>query len=159
MSDSIVIARAGVEDAEAILRLQSLAYRSEAMIYDDFSIPPLTQTLEHLQSEFKRKVILIANANGQIVGSVRAYQMNHTCYVERLLVHPNFQNRGIGKRLMNQIEKDFASANRFELFTGHKSEKNIRLYSKLGYKIFKQEIVTDRLTFVFMEKKTSCSLT
>jgi ribosomal protein S18 acetylase RimI-like enzyme len=123
------------------------------MIYDDFSIPPLTQTLENLQSEFKRKTILIATANGRIVGSVRAYQINHTCYVERLAVHPDFQKRGIGKRLMNQIEQDFGSANRFELFTGHKSEKNIRLYSKLGYKIFKQEVVMDRLSFVFMEKR------
>src|SRR5208283_5305475 len=113
-----MIARAGLNDAEAILRLQKLAYHSEAMIYDDFSIPPLTQTLENLQSEFGTKIILTATANGRIVGSVRAHQVKRTCYVERLIVHPDFQNRGVGTRLMKQIEQDFVSANRFELFTG-----------------------------------------
>jgi len=157
MPDSfdVIITRSELEDAEAIVALQKLAYESEALIYDDFTIPPLTQTLENLQSEFNTKTILKAVADGRIVGSVRAYQMNHTCYVERLIVHPDFQGRGIGTRLMNEIEEQFATTSRLELFTGHKSEKNIRLYSKLGYKIFKREPVTDRLTFVFMEKRLS----
>src|SRR5208282_3059421 len=157
MPDSfdVIITRSELEDAEAIVALQKLAYESEALIYDHFTIPPLTQTLENLQSEFNTKTILKAVADGRIVGSVRAYQMNHTCYVERLIVHPDFQGRGIGTRLMNEIEEQFATTSRLELFTGHKSEKNIRLYSKLGYKIFKREPVTDRLTFVFMEKRLS----
>ena len=32
-----------IEDSEAILTLQRLAYQSEAAIYDDFTIPPLTR--------------------------------------------------------------------------------------------------------------------
>jgi hypothetical protein len=35
-----------------------------------------------------------------------------------------------------------------------KSERNIRLYQKLGYRIFRDERVNDRLTMVFMEKTT-----
>jgi hypothetical protein len=35
------ISPAAVDDAEAILALQRLAYQSEAAIYDDFTIPPL----------------------------------------------------------------------------------------------------------------------
>ena len=34
-----------IEDAAEILALQKLAYRSEAEIYNDFSIQPLLQTL------------------------------------------------------------------------------------------------------------------
>jgi len=38
---NILIERATISDAEEILALQKLAYRSEAEIYHDFNIPPL----------------------------------------------------------------------------------------------------------------------
>src|SRR5208282_2459862 len=148
-----IIIQARFEDAATILELQKLAYRSEAAIYDDYSIPPLTQTLQNLQSEFDAKTFLKAVIGDRIVGSVRCYQMNRTCYVERLIVHPDFQRRGVGTKLLNRIEELFPTANRFELLTGHRSESNIQLYSRLGYRIFKRESVTERLIFVYMEKR------
>jgi predicted NUDIX family phosphoesterase len=47
------IERALIEDAPAILALQKLAYQSEARIHNDYSIQPLTQTLDELGSEFE----------------------------------------------------------------------------------------------------------
>jgi hypothetical protein len=44
----MVIEKAVVNDAEKILSLQKIAYRSEAEIYDDFTIPPLKQTSEEI---------------------------------------------------------------------------------------------------------------
>ena len=149
-----LIIQARFEDAATILELQKLAYRSEAAIYDDYSIAPLTQTLQNLQSEFDTKTFLKSVISGRIFGSVRGYQMSHTCYAERLIVHPNFQRRGMGTKLLKRIEELFPTASRFELFTGHRSESNIRLYSKLGYRIFKREPMTERLTFVYMEKRS-----
>ena len=148
------IVQARFEDAATILELQKLAYRSEAAIYYDYSIAPLTQTLQNLQSEFDTKTFLKAVIGDRIFGSVRGYQLNHTCYVERLIVHPDFQRRGMGTKLLKRIEEIFPTAYRFELFTGHRSESNIRLYSKLGYRIFKREPMTERLTFVYMEKRS-----
>ncbi len=40
-----------IEDAPDILTLQHLAYQTEAVLYSDFAIPPLTQTLEDLQGD------------------------------------------------------------------------------------------------------------
>ena len=73
---------------------------------------------------------------GCIVGSVRAYLSEGTCYVGRLIVDPGVQNQGIGTRLMSEIEQAFSHAARFELFTGHLSERNLYLYHKLGYRPF-----------------------
>ena len=42
------IERALIEDAEDILVLQRQEYQSEAALYDDATIPPLTQTLDTL---------------------------------------------------------------------------------------------------------------
>jgi ribosomal protein S18 acetylase RimI-like enzyme len=154
------ISRASPDDAPAILELQKLAYQSEARLYNDWTIPPLTQTLDELISDFTTKICLKAQVEGKIVGSVRGHQVGDTCYIERLIVHPNFQGQGIGTALMVQIESYFDSLSerlrqrvrRFELFTGHKSDRNIRLYERLGYQIFKHEKIAETLSFAFMEK-------
>jgi len=148
-----MIERAVTDDAEKILSLQKIAYQSEAEIYDDFTIPPLTQTLEEVKKDFEGQVFLKAVTDGRIIGSVRAFVKEGTCYVGRFIVHPDFQNRGIGTHLMNRIEKDFKKAKRFEIFTGHKSERNLYLYEKLGYKRFKTVKANEKLTIVYLEKR------
>ena len=147
------ISQASIGDGEAILKLQKIAYQSEAQLYNDFSISPLMQTLDQIKADFATKVFLKTVSGSDIVGSVRGYQEKGTCYVERLIVDPAFQNQGIGTALMRHIESAFAEAKRFELFTGHRSEKNIHLYQKLGYQEFRREKATENLTFVFLEKR------
>jgi ribosomal protein S18 acetylase RimI-like enzyme len=143
---------ASIEDAASILELQNQAYNSEAEIYDDFAIPPLLQTLDDLKREFTTKTVSKAVLNGQLVGSVRAWEQGGTCYIERLIVHPEFQDHGIGTKLMHDIENCFPETKRFELFTGHKSERNINLYRKLGYQVFAHQRINDNLSFIYMEK-------
>ena len=147
-----IIAPTTVGDAKEILALQKLAYQSEAQIYQDYAIPPLTQTLEEIEADLKRQLFLKASVSGQIVGSVRAYAQQGTCFIGRLIVHPDYQNRGIGSKLMREIEKRFPQVKRYELFTGQRSERNLHLYQKLGYKIVRDERVSEKLTLVLLEK-------
>jgi ribosomal protein S18 acetylase RimI-like enzyme len=140
------------EDAEEILALQKLAYQNEARLYNDYTIPPLTQTLDEIEAEFANHKFLKVVLETRIIGSVRAKCLEATCYIRRLIVHPDYQGQGIGSALMREIEKHYANAERLELFTGHKSEGNIRLYQRLGYSIFKKEQVTKTLSLVFMQK-------
>lgn len=149
----MIVERANVEDAEEILALQKLAYQSEAAIYNDDTIPPLTQTLEEIEADFAEQVFLKVVVDGRIVGSVRTHVQEGTCVVGRLIVHPDFQNQGIGVMLLNGIEETFCDAGRFELFTGSRSEKNLYLYQKLGYRIFRSEELTDKVSLVFLEKR------
>ena len=148
----MLIRQSSVDDAAKILKLQKLAYQSEAAIYNDYAIPPLTQTLEAMEDDFESKIFLVAEIDGRVIGSVRGFVEEETCYIARLIVHPDFQNQGIGTRLLNEIEKVFSDARRFELFTGHRSEKNLYLYQKLGYRIFRSEDITENLTLVYLEK-------
>jgi ribosomal protein S18 acetylase RimI-like enzyme len=148
-----IISTAGVEDASAILDLQKLAYQSEACLYDDWSIPPLTQTLEGIRTEFDGKVFLKASHGSSLVGSVRAAYRNDVCEIGRLVVHPEYQRQSIGTRLMHAVEALFPHAARFELFTGERSVGNIRLYERLGYRIVRSERLSPAVTLVYMEKR------
>jgi ribosomal protein S18 acetylase RimI-like enzyme len=148
----ITISRAEKRDAEAILALQKLAYQSEAMLYDDWSIPPLVQSIESLREEFDSLLILKAESGGRTVGSVRARLADGICAIGRLAVHPDFQGAGIGSRLLGAIEARFPGASRYELFTGSRSAANIRLYQRLGYVIRGTETLSPQVSLIFLEK-------
>lgn len=138
-------------DLAEIMALQKLAYSSEAQIYNNFTIQPLVQTLQSLEEEAAGSIVLKAVENRQITGSVRAYVKDGTCHIGKLIVHPDYQNKGLGKKLLQAVEKCFAGV-RYELFTGHLSAKNLALYKKLGYKSIRAEKFNDDLQFVYLEK-------
>ena len=129
-----------------------MAYQSEAKLFGNMDIPPLKQTIEELYNEFQKGTILKALDDiGVIIGSVRAYQENGTVYIGKLMVHPKMQRKGIGTKLLLEIEREYPNQ-RYELFTSTKSISNIRLYERLGYKIFKEETVSQELQFVYLQK-------
>jgi ribosomal protein S18 acetylase RimI-like enzyme len=147
------IEKATFDDLPKILSLQKLAYLSEAKLVNNFSIQPLTQTLEELEKEFLQ-VTILKFENGktnEIIGSVRFFESCGRAHVGKLMVHPDCQNSGLGTKLLEAVEAHCKSKI-FELFTSSKSEKNIRLYKKIGYKEFRREAVSDELEFIFLEK-------
>jgi len=144
--------RATLDDAAQILDLQKRAYESEAKLYNDWTLPPLTQTLTELQEEFAASVVLKALAGDRLVGSVRAREAEGLCQVGRLIVEPEFQGRGIGTMLMRHIESLFPGARVFELFTGSRSQGNLRLYERLGYKRAREKVMSPSVTLIFLEK-------
>jgi ribosomal protein S18 acetylase RimI-like enzyme len=146
------ISVASVFDAEAVLALQRLAYESEARLYGDWTIPPLTQTIESLRDEIATSVVLKATAEERLVGSVRARVTSGVCAIGRLIVHPDFQRRGLGSKLLQDVEARFPGAARFELFTGSRSEANVRLYQRHGYTITRTQTLSATVSLVFLEK-------
>ena len=152
----MIIKKASFNDLERILDLQKLAYISEAELYDDYSIEPLKQNIEEIRIEYEKGIILKAlNNDKDIIGSIRAYKNNDIVFIQKLIVHPDFQNNGIGKCLLKSIEKYFTDINsniEFRLFTGYKSSKNLYLYKKLGYIEFKSEKISENLEFIHFKK-------
>lgn len=149
----MVITKAAEEDLQAILALQYLAYQSEAKLFSSSDIPPLKQTLQELRSEYEKGTILkVVHEDDKIVGSVRAYCDNDTVYIGKLIVHPDWQRKGIGTKLLLEIEHRYPNK-RYELFTSTRSKGNIQLYERLGYKSFQEKNMNDELRFVYLEKK------
>ena len=140
------------KDLAQILALQQSCYLDEAKLYNDFSIPPLTQTPSSIKEDFQKETFLKVESEGKIIGSVRGYVDADTCKIGRLIVAKAYRKQGIGKKLMHAIEAHFENAKRFELFTGHKSERNLAIYHKLGYTECSRQKVNARLTLIFLEK-------
>jgi N-acetylglutamate synthase-like GNAT family acetyltransferase len=153
--DDIHIERAELKDLPEILSLQKIAYLSEAAIYNDYSIPPLTQDIDSIIEEFHQGIFLKAMLHNKIAGSIRAHVLGDTCFINKLIVDNAHQNKSIGTMLMKRIEEEFKNVSRYELFTGHKSEKNLYLYRKLGYTDFSNKPVNKALILVFLEKRNS----
>lgn len=151
----MIITKANQYDLPLILELQYLAYQSEAKLFNNPNIPPMKQTLQDIEAEYQKGIVLkVLDEDETILGSVRAYRENDTVYVGKLIVHPAWQRQGIGTRLLLQVEREYPNQ-RYELFTSTRSGNNIRLYERLGYKKFKEEVITDELHFVFLEKCSS----
>jgi predicted N-acetyltransferase YhbS len=146
------IIRAEESNLQAILELQYLAYQGEAKLLDDFTIPPLKQTIEEVQQEFTKGIFLKAvDESNELIGSVRAWQESDTVYIGKLIVQPKLQSRGIGSALVKAIEREF-KCRRYEIFTSVKSIRTIQLYEHLGYVKFREQKISDKLTLVFLEK-------
>jgi predicted N-acetyltransferase YhbS len=149
------ISQATVADAGQILALQKRAYESEARTYNDWSIPPLSQSLGALVEEIEKTTVLKATEGQQIIGSVRATAQNGVCSIGRLIVEPERQGQGVGTKLLHAIEAAYPNANRFELFTGSRSDGNIRLYRRHGYEITETKQISEQVTLVFMGKRAT----
>ena len=85
--------------------------------------------------------------------SMRGYALNDSAYLSRVLVHPYFRGRGIGRRLVEKTEKAFPNAKRFEVKTGHRSERNLFQFRAQGYQEFKTEPFTPAITWVYLQKE------
>lgn len=149
----IAILAASISDAAGILGIQKLAFHGQAILYDDFTLPPLVQTIEELIQDFRTHVFLKAISDGKIVGSVRGRREGDICFISRLIVDPDYQNRCIGTKLMLAIENKFGKVPRYELFTGHKSERNLALYTRLGYREFARKPQSANVMLICMEKR------
>lgn len=149
----VSIRDAAPADAAAIADLTRRAFAQQAALYADDTLPPLADTAETVLDAMNRGVVLVTeDAAGAVVGSVRGEFRGECCLVGRLVVEPAMQGRGIGRALASALEERFASAGRFEIITGHRSEPALHLYESLGYTRERTEYVHDRLTLVFLAK-------
>lgn len=151
---TVSIERAGVGDAGEVLTLQRAAYVTEAQLYGDPHLPPLTQTLDELVSELSVGTCLKATSGQRIVGAVRARHAGDIWHIGRLMVAPDQQGLGIGTSLLRAVEAEApAPVATFALFTGADSASNVRLYERCGYSVVRRESLPRGPGLVHLEKR------
>ena len=145
MTSNYKIIKAEYNDLPEILILQKKAFLPEAQFYNNFNTEPLIQTLQSIQDDFKNHLFLKAiSEDKKIIGSVKGSETDKVCWISRLIVNPDYQNKGIGRKLISAIEKEFSAVNCYLLYTAADNIKNISLYESLGYKIH-EELMDDHI--------------
>jgi ribosomal protein S18 acetylase RimI-like enzyme len=152
MDNSIQFAAACQDDANEILVLQRSAYQDQPDTSRTVMIPPLCETIDDVRRAISDRFVIKATQNGQIVASARGKLIDGTCHIERVIVHPTLQKRGLGKRIMQALEAQFEDAGRFELFTEMTNRRNIHFYSQLGYRPFMTRPRPGTPALVYLEK-------
>lgn len=141
-------------DLEDVLKLQKKSFKEVAKLIGNDNLLPLHQTLSQIQREVEQGVILkYVNEENCIIGSVRGYVDScNICHIGKLIVDPNFQNQGIGKALMAEIESQFSFCLKYTLFTGESTPNTHQLYSKIGYQVVEKKVLNG-INMIIMEKK------
>lgn len=130
----------GAGDAGEVLTLQRAAYVTEAQAHGDLNLPALRQSLCELSTELGREDVLAVGWRddmGRLLAAVRATvaaEDGSFAEIGRLAVAPDRQGQGLGSRLLDAVEDRLpASVREMRLFTGERSEANLRLYRRHGY--------------------------
>ena len=123
-------------DAGELLTLQKACWVQEQEANPGVEIPPLHETLDDVLAWMQEWTVLVLRRGGRLIGAARGRAHGELWDVGRLMVAPDLQGQGIGRRLLTAIEAaappDVTS---YELFTGASSTRNQRLYRRAGYSL------------------------
>ncbi|MBP7689472.1 MAG: GNAT family N-acetyltransferase [Thermoflexales bacterium] len=91
-----------------------------------------------------------------IIGGAIVFRVRPGDYkLGRIYLDPEFQNRGLGSSVMQLIEQQFPTAERWTLDTPHWAKRNHHFYEKLGYVKVREEAIEELggLRLFFYEKE------
>ena len=126
------IRRATDRDFPEILKVQATAFGEYQGTYEVSAWTK--ETLENITTNALDKVILVAEWEAQLVGSVRFWVAGGVCVIRLLSVSPAYQGRGIGKALMQEIERLATDAHKLYVCTMLTTSRNVALFLRLGYR-------------------------
>lgn len=141
---SFIIRQAEESDAESVYRILQQAFREYAQITGQTQLEALRETVDDVRKEIAEKVVFIAVIDDEIVGTVRLDIQEDKAYLSRFAVGHDSRNIGIGKALMNAVDKYLISkgVREVNLHTASKHTVLMRFYYGRGF--FVEAIETDR---------------
>ncbi len=121
-------------------------------LYDAVGWEAYTQNTESLKRAFEKSTyVLVALIDEQVVGVARSISDEVSIhYLQDILIHPDFQKKGIGRELLNLILERFKDVRTHMILTDDE-EKQLKFYESLGYKNTKSLKNTPLNTFVMMK--------
>jgi predicted N-acetyltransferase YhbS len=149
------IRRATREDAEIILAIQKRAFAEEGRRCKNWTIPPLTESLDAIIDHIETQTVFVACNGTQVIGSARGLSAGAECTIRGVSVEPEHQGSGVGSRLLRALESSYPAATRFELLTNTCLPGNVRFYERHGYVVAELRRFTETIELAFMTKAGS----
>lgn len=124
------------DDLAELVVLQRCCWVQEALINDTLDHPALRETHDEVLAWTKTWTTLVVRRRARLVAAVRGRTEGASWEIGRLMVAPDLAGRGIGSHLLRLIEGCApAHTEQLVLFTGARSERNIRMYQNAGYRL------------------------
>ena len=136
--------------AVEILKVQTASYQVESRLIEYPDFPPLWETAEKLRASGERFVVCRL---GQAVAGAASFAVNAgAADICRLVVSPEHFGKGIGSGLVRCVERLCRACRRITVSTAWRNTPAVKLYEKLGYRVFRRWHLPDRLELVEFEK-------
>jgi tRNA (guanine37-N1)-methyltransferase len=133
--EEVEVRTATAGDAGELLTLQLACWVSEARANQTLDIPPLLEDLRDVLAWLGEWTTFVVRSGPRLVGAVRGRLVGDTWQIGRLMVAPDLRGRGLGRWLLEHVEAAAPpEARRLSLFTGMRSEDNLRMYRRAGYR-------------------------
>ena len=133
---AIRIRKAKHRDATAIESLLYESFLEHERAYTPEAFHITTPGKRQIESRIKQGTVWVALHTNVIAGTVSVHPEGEALHIRSMAVRPSMRGRGIGKLLLQRVEK-FASANRYKrliLNTTPFLASAIRLYERFGFR-------------------------
>ena len=154
----IELLRAGVDDAKELHAMQVESFRVLFEKYQDFDTSPANESVEKVEARLKQNFtyyyfICIGMQKAGAIRIVDKKESGKNKRISPIFILPEFQGQGIAQKAIRLCEEIHGKEG-WELDTILQEPKNCHLYEKMGYRqTGKTEVINERLTLVFYEKK------
>jgi ribosomal protein S18 acetylase RimI-like enzyme len=139
MNYSFIIRKATIEDAPAISTIMQESFKKYMQDTGlSGTMEALSESLEEIETDILQSQVYIAMIDDNPVGSIRIkFLPGNTAYISRFGVMLNYHNIGIGKSLINLVDKVLISkgVKKVSLHTASKYRELIRFYYGRGFYI------------------------
>jgi ribosomal protein S18 acetylase RimI-like enzyme len=141
---SFIIRRAVPEDAPAVYQILQKAFKEYAQAAGVKELEALNESISDVEHEIKNKVVYIAVIDNLIIGTIRVEIIGDEAFISRFAVNSSYRNIGVGKALMNLVDKHLQSegVKSVSLYTASKYGTLMRFY--YGHGFYVESVSHDR---------------
>lgn len=130
------VRHAEVMHIESIMEITREGFTKYSDMTGIKNLDALAETYDDVKYDIENKIVLIALSDGEPVGSLRVEIMpDNAALLTRFAVKVTCQNNGIGKSMMNHVDKLMKKhgVKKISLFTASKVASLIRFYYGRGF--------------------------
>lgn len=123
-------------------------------LYESVGWSVYTKNKISLKVAFEKStlIILAVSEDGEVIGLTRSLSDEVSIhYLQDIIVHPDHQRKGIGRKLLNETLEFFKDVRTHMILTDDE-EKQLKFYSSLGFMNTKELKETPLNTYVKMKK-------
>lgn len=118
-------------DIPQLQEIKARAFRSE---FNRLGFTPTDMIVTKWHEEMlERSIYYAVIQSGVIVGGVNIFKFDEGYYLCSLFIDEDLQNKGLGSRVIKQLEKLHGDRKKWQLETPSSSTQNHHFYEKMGY--------------------------